>query len=86
MDTPWNRALGFPASLMRHAERMNSRAAQHRRAVETVSLDREVELPSGKIVRFRETHRVSTGDELANYLRRQVMPMDDSRDPRVVGA
>lgn len=31
MDTPWNRAVGFPAGLMRHAERM---AAQHRRATE----------------------------------------------------
>ncbi len=72
MDSPWNRAVGFPAALMRHADRM---AAQHRRAVQ---------LPSGKVVEFNSP----TGDPqpLAEYLRRQVLPVGDSRDPRVVGA
>lgn len=75
MDTPWNRAVGFPAALMRHAERMNSRAAQHRRAVE---------LPSGKVVEFDSP--VGDPSTVAEYLRRQALPMDDPRDPRAVGA
>lgn len=75
MDTPWNRAVGFPASLMRHAERMHGRAAQHRRAVE---------LPSGKVVEFDSP--VGDPSQLAEYLRRQALPMNDPRDPRAVGA
>jgi hypothetical protein len=79
MDTPWNRALGFPASLMRHAERMNSRAAQHRRAVE---------LPSGKIVEFEypRVDDLSESHPACEYLRRQALPVGDPRDPREVGA
>jgi hypothetical protein len=77
MDTPWNRAVGFPASLMRHAQRMNSRAAQHRRAVE---------LPSGKIIEVELPGAYWAPMSAAEYLRRQCLPVGDPRDPRAVGA
>lgn len=79
MDSPWNRAVGFPAGLQQYmAEQAHNMAAQHRRAVE---------LPSGKVVEFPPPvgSRVCEA-ECAEIIIRQTVPVGDHRDPRVVGA
>lgn len=78
MDTPWNRAVGFPADLQRYmAERAHSMAAQHRRAIE---------LPCGKVVEFVPPvgSRVLEA-ECGDIILRQTVALGDPRDPRAVG-